>query len=339
MTDFVTPSLENDSAAGLGEVTVAAGARRPSPLPESAREVVMLVNRIAGARGGRGRAEQAAEAIAKRGYHVRRVDRFDELAPLAEELFQKQSLRAVIAAGGDGTFGAALNATPPGTPLTVLPAGTENLLAKHLRTGSRPADLARLVDEGVKIRLDAGSANGRLFALMISAGFDAEVVRRVHAVRKGNITHLAYARPIATAVGCYTYPPLHAEWRMEDGRVKEQVGRWLFGVNLPRYAQGLPIVPEADGADGLLDLCLFQRGGTAAGLWYLWNIVRRRREKLTSVTSAKLPSFRVSSPEPNVAYQLDGDPGGVLPVEVSAVPGRLTLLVTRSTARRLGFEA
>ncbi len=28
-----------------------------------------------------------------------------------------------------------------------------------------------------------------------------------------------------------------------------------------------------------------------------------------------------------VAYQLDGDPGGVLPVEVEVLPKRLTLLV------------
>jgi diacylglycerol kinase family enzyme len=31
--------------------------------------------------------------------------------------------------------------------------------------------------------------------------------------------------------------------------------------------------------------------------------------------------------EEEVPYQLDGDPGGVLPLEIEALPGRLTLVV------------
>ncbi|MEM9185577.1 MAG: diacylglycerol kinase family protein [Planctomycetota bacterium] len=316
----------------------AALATRAEFLPASATRVLMLVNRNAGARGGQGIAEQVAAAVTQSGFDVTRVDNYADLAGVSAELASEGSLRAVLAIGGDGTAGIALNATPDGTPLLVVPAGTENLLAKYLRTGARPRAVGGLLREGVTVRLDAGVADGRLFALMISSGFDAEVVRRVHSQRSGNITHLAYAQPILSAVQSYDYPPLHAEWDDTDGQRHESVGRWLFGVNLPRYAQGLPIVPEAQGDDGLLDLCLFERGGTAAGLWYLCHVLRRRRHRLSSVTSARLPSFRIHSPAADVAYQLDGDPGGVLPVDVSAAPGRMTLLVSVQTARRLGFE-
>jgi diacylglycerol kinase family enzyme len=36
-------------------------------------------------------------------------------------------------------------------------------------------------------------------------------------------------------------------------------------------------------------------------------------------------------------YQLDGDPGGDLPVEFSVLPGRLKMLVARPWAERQGF--
>jgi diacylglycerol kinase family enzyme len=39
-----------------------------------------------------------------------------------------------------------------------------------------------------------------------------------------------------------------------------------------------------------------------------------------------------------IAYQIDGDYGGTLPVEVEILPGDLRLLVSQDAARRLGFE-
>ena len=40
----------------------------------------------------------------------------------------------------------------------------------------------------------------------------------------------------------------------------------------------------------------------------------------------RMRRLRVTAEE-EVPYQLDGDPGGVLPVEIEALPGRLTLVV------------
>jgi diacylglycerol kinase family enzyme len=37
-------------------------------------------------------------------------------------------------------------------------------------------------------------------------------------------------------------------------------------------------------------------------------------------------------------FQLDGDPGGELPVEIRVLPGRLTMLVSHEWAERHGFE-
>jgi diacylglycerol kinase family enzyme len=39
----------------------------------------------------------------------------------------------------------------------------------------------------------------------------------------------------------------------------------------------------------------------------------------------------------NIPYQVDGDFGGVLPLDVEVLPGDLRLLVSREAAQRIGF--
>jgi diacylglycerol kinase family enzyme len=300
---------------------------------------VLLVNRKAGAGRGSRILVEAERLLQSAGLSVTRASGPEQLAQLVTQFNQVGHLRAVVAVGGDGTVGLALNHTPPGVPLAVLPAGTENLLAKYLGQRARPAELVHLLTQGVMIQLDAGEANGRLFTLMISVGFDAEVVRRVHDRRRGNITHLAYLKPTYEAVRSYQYPPIRAAWQGPEGQAGEATGRWVFGMNLPRYAQGLPIAPQAIGTDGLLDLCVFQKGRIAGGLWYLWHLMRRRHHLLRSVSMLHCRRVLIESEtEELVPYQLDGDPGGFLPVEVAAVPGRMTCIVSPEVAVKLGFQ-
>lgn len=317
--------------------------RLATPLNAAASDVVMLVNRIAGAAGGSSPVGMVEADLSEHGFTVHLCDSFDQLRGIAAELHAARRLRAAIAVGGDGTVGAVLNATPAGTPIAVVPTGTENLLAKYLKIDRNPAALIERVSSGVAISLDACEATvpdqqGRLFALMISVGLDAEVVHRVHRKRTGNITHLAYAKPTINLLRTYKYPKIRAKWQDSIGIPHEADGRWLFGINLPRYAQGLPIAPAASGSDGLLDLCLFRRGYVVGALWYLWHILRRRHHLLRSVTTARCTEVTIESPsaEP-IAFQLDGDPGGVLPVSVRVLPNRLTLLVDTATAKKFGF--
>jgi diacylglycerol kinase family enzyme len=302
---------------------------------ELRRHVIAFVNETAGS-GPKHRHIAALRHVLKSaGFEVHVRSQIDELTQLASEV--RDQLRAVVAVGGDGTVGAVLNATAPGTPICVLPLGTENLLAKYLRMSAKPRKICELLERGLTIELDAGRANGRLFALLISAGFDAEVVRRVHEVRDGNITRWNYAKPIFEAIRNYNYPEIRLSAH-DSGPEQVWSGRWVFGVNLPRYARNLPIAPRAVGTDSQLDWCLFERGSLGVGLWYLWHVVWRRHHRLASVTTFRHGACRLETVDPHavVPYQLDGDPGGVLPVTVETVPNRLTALVMPEVARQLG---
>ena len=150
------------------------------------------------------------------GFHASIFEEVDLLASEAAAAQAAGDLRAVVAAGGDGTFRLLAERTPPGTPLTILPLGTENLLARYLELTAEPESLAAVIAAGRPFSFDAGRANGRLFALMAGCGFDADVVRRLHEQRQGHIQHLSYARPILDTIFGYEYPLLHVSFAPAD---------------------------------------------------------------------------------------------------------------------------
>lgn len=312
-------------------------ASRPHP---AARRVLISANPRAGSRSRHDGIAAIDAALTRAGYDVRLSTQLDELAGLAAAGWKTGELRAVVAVGGDGTASVVRNHVPLAVPLVPVPMGTENLLGRFVGQGVDPDAVCRTLDDGVVVGLDLGRANGKHFLLMISAGFDAEVVRSLHLNRRGNITRAAYLLPTLQAIRSYGYPPLRVYSDGASGSRDAAIEcRWLFGFNLPLYALGLPIAPDAVATDGLLDVCTFERGSAWSVLRYLWHVKRGCHLALADAALKQYGRFRLEGPNsPEIAYQLDGDYGGTLPVDVDVLPGELRLLVSREVAERLGFE-
>jgi len=283
--------------------------------------------------------DELSRRLVGSGYRPAVYHEVDSLAEAAREALAAGELRAVVAAGGDGTFRLIADRTPPGTPLVILPLGTENLLARYLGLAADPLQIAEIIDAGRTARFDAGSANRSLFTLMAGCGFDADVVRRLHKDRRGHIHHLSYAKPILDAIRTYDYPELRVRYAPADAPAvaspqaceltEEITARWVFVVNLPRYAGGLSFAPAASGSDGLLDVCTFKEGSLWYGLMYLGGVVLGQHEGMQDFTRIQTRRLVVESARA-APYQLDGDPGGELPVDFEVLPLRLTVLVAQS---------
>ena len=249
-------------------------------------------------------------------------------------------LRAVLAIGGDGTASVVRNQVPLEVPILNVPMGTENLLGRFLGQHTSPEAVCRTIEDGVVLPLDLGRAGDKVFLLMISAGFDAEVIRSLHENRRGHIRRTAYFMPTLRAIRGYTYPPMRVYFAHGDGPTPSpQMCRWLFGFNLPLYALGLPIAPDAVATDGLLDVCMFERGAVWSVARYLWHVALKSHRTLPDVSVCRAYRFRLEPTTTDcVAYQIDGDYGGTLPIVVDMLPGELKVLAPRETAQRLGFH-
>ncbi|HRX80202.1 MAG: hypothetical protein H6821_07675 [Planctomycetaceae bacterium] len=304
-------------------------------LPTTGRRVLISRNPKAGARSGLPTVERLAELLAAQGIVVETLTDIDELSSKSERLLRNGELRCVVSAGGDGTVALLANRLPKDTPLAVLPLGTENLLSKHLRMKGDPVEVCQTICDGRAAKFDAGKAGEQVFLIMAGCGFDAEVVRRLHVERTGHIHHLSYIKPIWDSIHNYEYPELHIHCEIpasdsQPAHTRTITARWAFVVNLPRYAGGLRIAPDAVGNDGLLDVCTFKDGSLWNGLRYLSGVILGQHASWDDCVTVRAEKIRIESDEP-VPLQLDGDPGGFLPVEIEVLPSHLTLLVPKQS--------
>ncbi|MGI5832436.1 MAG: diacylglycerol/lipid kinase family protein [Thermoguttaceae bacterium] len=314
----------------------------------SERHILISLNPKAGRGSSARAAERVCDILASRGFTVELLTDLDEVQQKAGVLQEAGQLHALVGIGGDGTAAELTNRTPPGTPITLIPAGTANLIAKEFRLPRNPAKAARMIEAGKKITLDVGLADGRLFLVVLTAGIDADIVAQVHRKREemfthtigkgGHIGYRSYLKPIFHSIRHYPYPPIRIETMQEETyRPHARAVRWAFLFNIPRYGFGAATTPGCNPQDGKLDFCGFLRRGFAASLLGVFlAFLGKIHRFFPGYAFDASTRFRLSplAEGDRIPYQLDGDPAGNLPVEVRVVPARLTLLVGEKEARR-----
>jgi diacylglycerol kinase family enzyme len=310
----------------------------------SAKKIFIAANPRSGATDRRALVDALRDRLIGLGFDCDVLTNLDQFAEQTSAATKSGTLHCVVAAGGDGTVSAIAERTTADTPIALFPLGTENLFARQLGIPPSISMVADMIAAGNVTQMDAASANGSLFSLMIGVGFDAEIVKSVHLSRRGHITKARYAWPLLKTTAFYRYPPIHLEFNgfrldphmsefsnveMTPHRIES---RWVFLVNLPRYAGELSFSPTADPTDGLIDVCCFAKGGLFRGIRYLVKLWQDRIRTSKHFSIYRTHSVKVTSDTP-LSFQTDGDHGGSLPLDVSILPNRLKLLVPyRTTA-------
>ncbi len=259
------------------------------------------------------------------GLKPRMYSRRDELDAAVRCPRRRPFLRAIVAAGGDGTLLDVAN-RHPAVPIAVLPLGTENLFARALGLECRGTALARIIADGHTTRFDCARVNGRRFLVVASVGFDAAVIHFAHARRTGRIRRWFYAIPIATALARYSFPMVTVTL---DDDPTPHAACLVLVANLSRYALGLPVAPHASGNDGVLDVCLFQTPGRWQLFRDLMAVLRGTHLQQRHVAVLQARKLVIAA-DLEVPVQIDGDPAGATPVAIEVEPAAIEVFVPRS---------
>jgi diacylglycerol kinase (ATP) len=216
--------------------------------------------------------------------------------------------RRLVLAGGDGSLHLLVQrlwrrGELADTPVGLLPTGTGNDFARYLDLPRDPAKAARVVLEGRPRRLDLlrSDGGGGVAVNAVHLGKGAEAAERSGAL-KDRIGRLAYPLgAIASLFGPRGWP-LHVN---VDDEVLADGGSRLLMVaigNGSSIGGGAPVFPDADAADGLLDVLVLGPGGSAvAGTGgQAFRLVRRARGRAVTVTP---------SPGVEVGVNADGELG------------------------------
>lgn len=246
------------------------------------KQVLIAANPRSGASSSMLAARQLVEILEQRGLVPILETSIEALRHRTEQAKRFGDLRCLVGVGGDGTVSLLAGLSEGKIPIAILPAGTENLLARQIGIPPSPSLVADCIINMQVDHFDMGTIeslatpadfnrawSGTIpFLLMVGVGFDAEVVRQVHTQRKGHISKFSYAIPILRSIFSYRYP----KFRIETDEGQVETGCWCFAVNFPRYAGELSFVPDADPQDGLIDICGFRGGGFMRAMRYLRSI-------------------------------------------------------------------
>ena len=258
----------------------------------------------------------------------------------------RRNVEALVVVGGDGMvhLGVDIVATT-GVPLGIVATGTGNDIARHFGLPSRDAAAStRLINqalsgEGAIKATDAIYASrpdGTLLApqrrwslAVVSAGVDAAVNALTWPAREGR-----YVRALAAelaALAPYGY------------RVTTDDGTWegpalLLAVANTRYiGGGMDLAPQADPADGLLEVlrldpvsrvhlvALFRRLSQGTHLTDPAVHVERSRSVIIEALDERTGRDRGLRPPPHPFA--DGEPLAELPLRLEAVPDAVQLLL------------
>lgn len=262
-----------------------------------------------------------------------------------------EGVNVVLVAGGDGTVRAVSEAmSGSGVPLSIVPSGTGNLLARNLALPmDSPEPMVRAAFTGETRPMDVGMANLRrpsgevdehAFVVMGGVGLDAAMIANTNGDLKKKVGWVAYVDGAARSlVGAKPFPVIY---QVPGRRINRAHVQSVLFANCGSLPAGLELIPEASITDGQLDLVVFQPKNPL-GWMLVWrrvawdNSVLRRfragreilklrtKDNAVRYTRGDGIDLAAESPQP---VELDGDEfGEASHIAVRVAPGALLVRV------------
>jgi YegS/Rv2252/BmrU family lipid kinase len=241
--------------------------------------------------------------------------------------------RKLIAAGGDGTIHLMVNAmirNEVDLPLAIFPAGTANDFASYMDLPNKLDDMMEIALTEKYTAADVGVAGGRCFVNVLAMGMLADVSQKTDPNLKNTLGLISYylkgfselsnLRPVFVRISCEAF-------NLEANIYFMLVMNGCSAGGFRRLA------PDAVINDGLLDVIIFREMPIMELAPLLIAVMTGQHPVNRNVIAFKTAALRVES-EQEIATDMDGEPGGKLPVEIAVLRRRL-----RVNTRRDDMEA
>lgn len=260
----------------------------------------------------------------------------------------KEGVTHLVVCGGDGTVMGAVNGlgcedtvvrrdqpaeaqTRPQVTLSIIPAGTANLLATALHI---PVDVEKAVETamtGVDKEIDLGWCGDHLFALGLGLGLTEKLVSQASAVQKERLGKLAYAIAMLRELGAR---PHQFTFRLDGGSSQRARGVAVVVANAGEIGGGVCFAPDARMDDDRLDLCILHRFHWHDLLRMAWRALRRQLPQDRAVSFYQARRIEIGS-QPPLDLQIDGEPvDEQTPLAATVIPRALRVRVPRGDDRQ-----
>ena len=230
----------------------------------------------------------------------------------------------VVAIGGDGTVNEiARSLVHTSTALGIIPCGSGNGLARHLRIPMEPKQAIDLINEDYQICMDYGKINNIPFFCTCGVGFDAFVsLKFADSGKRGLLTYLEN-----TLHESLTYEPETYEIENEEGTVKHKAFLIACG-NASQYGNNAYIAPQASLTDGLMDVTILEPFTVLDVPSLSFQLFNKTIDQNSRIKTMRAKKIKIHRSKPGV-FHFDGDPiMGSQDLEVEIIPHGLNVLTT-----------
>lgn len=220
------------------------------------KRITFIINPISGTRGKKPIVRDIEESLDKSQFdytveYTRYAGHARELSAAA----RAAGVDAVVAVGGDGTVNevACGVAGAAGTAMGIVPCGSGDGLARHLKIPLNPRGAVETINQWNVEPLDYATVCGRPFFVTCGMGFDAYVSYRfAEAKTRGVLTYLEQA-----LTEWLRYKP--ETYTVADEKGTESYKAFLITcANASEYGNNAYIAPQASMSDGLLDVTIVE---------------------------------------------------------------------------------
>ena len=288
--------------------------------------ICLICNPAARSGGAKSVAEQVIERLKSKG--VEPAVRWTEYPGHATEL-SKQALadgyRLIVAVGGDGTMReTALPLVHTDAVFCLIPCGTGNDFARAIGISTDPIVATDTLLNGIDRKLDAGMANDQVFFNVAGFGFDVDVLDYTEEFKpKCKNGSTAYIRGLLKAL--FGMKLRRSSIRFADGTLEKNVLLIAAG-NGRFFGGGMEVTPNADPADGLLDICIIHDVDFIGVLSVLPRFMKGKHLGSKYVTYRKERTCDVVC-EPESRIEVDGERMPGTPVSFRILDGALSMRV------------
>jgi diacylglycerol kinase (ATP) len=250
---------------------------------------------------------------------------------------------AILIFGGDGTIHRHLAALVRlKLPVLVVPAGSGNDFARalNLRSAGESLDAWRDFEAGKKqgkaidlgvITSTAEPESEHYFCGVAGCGLDAAVARRANEMPRWLRRRGGYALALLPTLFRFAAVPMRLIERddlrpkAEDSKATEEPTILVAFANSPFYGDGMRIAPQADLADGELDVCRISKTSPVKLLCMFPTVYFGRHLWLPQVAYWRTACVRVETTIPLAIYA-DGEFVCETPAEISVARRALEVI-------------
>lgn len=295
--------------------------------------MIFIVNPISGTQGKKAILKWIDERLDRTLYEYEVVK--TEYAGHATEIAAnavKEGIDIVVAIGGDGTINeTARSLIHTNTALGIIPCGSGNGLARHLRIPMDPKAAIDILNENNQIQMDYGKINNIPFFCTCGVGFDAFVsLKFADSGKRGLLTYLEN-----TLHESLTYQPETYEIENEEGTVIHKAFLIACG-NASQYGNNAYITPQASLTDGLMDVTILEPFTVLDVPSLSFQLFNKTIDKNSRIKTMRAKKIKIHRNKPGV-FHYDGDPiMGNEDLEVEIVPHGLNVIT--SSKKKEGTE-